>query len=191
MLHEPSDVSPDPLRLFFAVWPGDDVRACLERELVRLRSHVQATWVRPENLHLTLCFLGAVPRIRLDSLITMNFELPVPFAICFDQLRFLRRRRMLWLEPGRPNLVLNSLVGSLEERLDLLGQARDRRRFHPHLTLARNLRGDFSLGEPSERVSWHVGGFDLVASELDRHGACYRRLRHWSLQTTPTGTSVE
>jgi 2'-5' RNA ligase len=191
MLHEPSDASPEPLRLFFAVWPGDEVSATLERQLGGLRSRVRAAWVQPENLHLTLCFLGAVPHIRLNSLITLNFERHLAFELCFDRLRFLRRRRMLWLEPSRPNPVLMDLVKSLEERLDQLGQARDPRPFHAHLTLARNLRGDWSPGERFERLGWHVGGFDLVASVLDRRGARYRRLRHWPLHTTPTGTSVE
>lgn len=98
---------------------------------------------------------------------------------------------MLWLEPSRANPSLKDLVSSLEDRLDQLGQVRDRRPFHAHLTLARNLRVDFPLSMPLEGISWSVGGFDLVASELDHNGASYRRLRHWSLQTTPTGTSVE
>ena len=98
---------------------------------------------------------------------------------------------MLWLEPSRPNPVLMDLVGSIQQRLDQLGQARDRRPFHAHLTVARNLGADVPWGEPLERINWRVGGFDLVASELDRNGARYRRLRHWSLHTTPTGTSVE
>ncbi len=191
MLQEPNDTSPTQLRLFFAAWPAADGLAAVEREVERLRSRFRAAWVRSENLHLTLCFLGDVPRIRLDSLIALNLELPDPFEICFDRLRFVRRRRMLWLEASRLDPAMMDLVGSIQQRLDQLGQARDRRPFHAHLTMARNLGADVPWGEPIERINWRVGGVDLVASELDRNGARYRRLRHWSLHTTPTGTSVE
>lgn len=188
---DPKDAEPERLRLFFAVWPEEESREYVQREIARWRRHVRANWVRPENLHLTLCFLGSVPRTRLDALCALNVVVPDPFEICFDALRFHRRRRMTWLAASRPNRELSGLVGGLEERLDELGQAHDRRPFRAHVTLARKVWGDFNPDDPPEPIRWWVRSFDLVASDLDRTGAHYRCLRRWPLRTTPTGSSVE
>ena len=54
-------------RLFFALWPEDSTRAELTAAMRRLQPEVTARWVMPENLHMTLAFLGDVETDDLEG----------------------------------------------------------------------------------------------------------------------------
>ena len=59
------------MRLFTAVDPSREVHENLVRLLERLRPEARLRWTRPENLHLTLKFIGEYPEGELSQLETV------------------------------------------------------------------------------------------------------------------------
>lgn len=177
-------------RLFFALWPDQDAGRQLEQITNRLGRRIAARWVRPDNQHVTLAFLGAVPESRLPCLKSLELRAG-GFELVLDSLCFRRRRRMIWIEPDAPVGPLNSLVALLEAELDREGIARDARPFRAHLTLGRQVRDADPELPVIEPVTWKVRSIVLVESAVKRSGVCYRPVHGWALQTTPKGISVE
>ncbi len=183
------------MRLFVALEIPSAVRdnlAALIKELGTLETPSpgrKARWVRPANLHVTLKFIGEVPPAKLDAirdaLSTVRSEQPA--YLRFRGLGFFpseKRSRVLWAGiEASPNLV--PLAGDIDGRLETLGVARERRRFTPHLTLARfeppgiseklgarvreNVTRDFGVLRTSE--------FLLIESKLKPSGAEYTTLQ--------------
>lgn len=132
------------LRLFIAIdvpeqWTvalGDAQQSLRRRGLERLR------WVRPEAMHLTLKFLGAVDAGRVAA-VTEAMATAAgspPFRLTLERLGAFGptgRPRVLWAGVGGELAALDRLWRALDQRVQPLGFARERGRFSPHLTIAR------------------------------------------------------
>jgi 2'-5' RNA ligase len=169
-------------RLFFALWPDDDTRSALAR---LARSRLGTGRGRPvpaENLHLTLVFIGSVDgdyracaEHAAEGLSAQSFTLE------FVRTGYWPRPRVLWSAPHRTPDALAELASTLSNALIRCGHEPESRPFNAHITLARKVRGP--VGEIAHApIRWPVGEFYLVESETLPRGACYRRLRSWSLQ---------
>ncbi len=142
-----------------------------------------ARWVPAENLHLTLRFLGEVDRRDAEDIDAALAEIRAPgFPLSIagvDRFGDNRRVRQLWagVEPHPGLLHLQSKVESAVVRS---GQAPERRKFKPHITLAR------FRSNPGEKLgaflSQHgllrlppfmVDSFSLYSSFLSSGGSIY------------------
>ena len=99
-----------------------------------------ARWVPPENYHITLRFIGETPGHRaedidqaLAALKTRDFELALAGVGTFHKGG---RSNTLWVGVER-NPRLDLLQSKIETALQRCGLEPERRRFQPHLTLAR------------------------------------------------------
>jgi 2'-5' RNA ligase len=133
------------LRTFIAVEMSPSVIARAGDLIDKLRvAPAEITWVRPQQMHLTLKFLGDVPDTdtpdicRVVQKVADDFE---PFEIiCRGAGAFpnVRDPRTLWIgiEDGADELkrLQTLLDGALKSEL---GFAKDQRGFHPHLTIGR------------------------------------------------------
>ena len=131
------------LRAFIAVGVSDALRQRLAAEQQRLRSSLPgASWTRPEGIHLTLHFLGDIsPHLaeRLGVELARACAPCSPFELVVRGLGVFpspRRPRVIWVGvEGRDDLhALHAACASVLHRRKLGAQ---RRRYHPHLTLAR------------------------------------------------------
>jgi len=113
--------------------------------------------VPPENLHITLKFLGMVPESHIDAICqVMNrvlegrepFELQIVGFGCF--------RQALWLGVDRSH-QLDEMAAALDTSLEALGFPRNSKPYRPHLTVARL------------RTSARLSLSDLQARFGDRH----------------------
>jgi RNA 2',3'-cyclic 3'-phosphodiesterase len=183
------------VRLFVALEISPAVRdqfAALLNELRALESKSSAKkprWVRAENLHITLKFIGHIEPARLDPirahLATVRSEAPL-------HLRF--RGLGLFPNPRRPRILwagiaasenLASLAGDVDASLAKLGIPAEERAFTPHLTLARCGPSGISeaLGAALERDSardfdeLRTNRFQLIESKLKPSGAEYTTLQ--------------
>ncbi len=148
-------------------------------------------WVRPEGVHLTLKFLGAVPASRLEA-VTAALEAAVePFRV---EVRLSklggfggRRLRVVWAGLDGDIAALASLAESIDGAMASLGFPKERRPFAAHLTLARvpddvGSRDRQAIGEVIER--YRLGPQSpmiltqvaLMRSILGSGGSVYRRL---------------
>lgn len=135
-------MSREILRLFFAL----DVDRSVRREIVRLQTRMWGAEVRgltrPENLHLTLAFLGNTDPARLEELRRIMDQLDVPsLSLRFDRIGMFRREDgdIWWLGMGE-NRDLQSLQTRLTKELCKASFPVEKRKFVPHLTLARRAR---------------------------------------------------
>jgi len=125
------------VRLFVALDLPQQVRARLARLAAGLPG---ARWPPPENYHLTLRFLGEMPAHRaeeldgaLAALRGRGFVLQISGVGVFEKAG---RPQTLWAGVER-NADLARLQSKVETALHRVGLAPDRRRFTPHVTLAR------------------------------------------------------
>lgn len=184
----------DTVRTFVAIELTPQLLRRLGALQDRLRQDVPAglvRWVRPEGIHLTLKFLGEVPAGRVDEIATAMRDAcaghkPFSFSIaglgCFPGFR---RPRVIWVGVDEPGGVLNALQRDVEEAMQGLGFAPERRPFSPHLTLGR-VKGRApaavrALGEYVARAEVKVGEMkasevSLMRSDLRPGGAVYTRL---------------
>ncbi len=132
----------ETLRAFVAVALPSPVREALAAEQERHRPHLQVGWVRPETLHLTLHFLGDVGHAqaaRIAAAVTDVCARHAPFEVRARDLGVFPntgRPRVLWVGVQDADPLV-ALQGALAGPLGRCGVRLDRRRYHPHLTLAR------------------------------------------------------
>ena len=127
------------MRLFFAVKLSPAVREALLTAQADLRRQGKGAFPPPENLHLTLAFLGETTnlsgaRAALNALSCRPFSLAVggPLDHFGD----------LWWAGVRADSALEDLALSLQADLRVRGYAIEDRPFRPHITLVRRWRGE-------------------------------------------------
>jgi 2'-5' RNA ligase len=183
------------LRLFVAIELPSEVRSVLQKlqhDLQRDAALARLRWVRPEGIHLTLKFLGAVPeekRGEIEAAVRRAAEGVAPFGVRLGKMGTFgskRAPRVLWVDVAGDTEALGRLQSQVERELAPLGFPAEARAFSPHLTLAR---------VPPERASEAAGALsDVVAnrepprgtipatevalmkSDLRRDGAVYTQL---------------
>ena len=176
-------VSDKKKRVFFALWPSAAQQQCwasLGRDPALPRSRV-----RPEHIHLTLLFCGAVSARQHACLAQGAGSIRVPrFSLQLDRLGYWRHPQVLWLGCGAEAVppALMQLVGELRQLARQCGLEPETRAFVPHVTLIRK-PGNVPARLPEIKpVEWQPEAFVLVCSELLPQGPDYRVERSWALQ---------
>lgn len=188
------------LRTFIAVELSPDIRARAS-ELVRKLSPsgVKATWVKPEQIHLTLKFLGDTPANELAGVCqaveraaaTMeSFDIECGGAGAFPNLG---RPRTLWIGIRDPEQKLERLHRAVEDELAKVGFRPEHRRYQPHLTIGRvRSATPEALAELSRLLEVYgkfppatsdVSEIVVFTSELARGGAVHEAIGHAELAT--------
>jgi 2'-5' RNA ligase len=166
-------------RLFFALWPDAQLRAALRRLQNDLPLHGGRP-THPQDLHLTLAFLGDVPAERRACYEAAADDIRgAPFEVRLERVGHWPRPRILWCGPQANPPELAALVQSLEAALRPCGFAGEDRAYAAHLTLARKV-----TTPPAPLAAWHadwrVDGFVLAAG-CGGPAPRYRVLRRWNL----------
>ena len=163
------------MRLFVAIALPADLRSALQRLAGGLPG---ARWTSPENRHLTLRFIGEVERASANEIVEVLARVEAaPFDLepaGVGTFGTRRQARHLWLG-FRPAPALGQLQGRIEHALRRLGLAPERRKFHPHVTLAR-LRG-----VPAAKLGGYLqgqGAFTAAPFPVDRFGLYESHLGH-------------
>lgn len=185
------------MRLFVALEIPEAVRenlAAAQRQVQKkVQKELQAAgtelrWVRPENFHVTLKFIGQASReeltaimeelrsVRPDGAVKANFR-----GLGYSSNA--KRGGVLWATMEASNF-LTMLAAQIDRRLERLGIPREERAFLPHLTLARCKRNS---AMPAIRAAvreydgYDFGSmlweeFQLMESRLGAGGSQYSRL---------------
>jgi len=135
----------------------------------------------PNQIHLTLAFLGDQPAARVETLRSLGGGLRArAFTLALDTLGGFPRTGVAWLGASVIQPHLGALHGELARALQKGGFAVDERPYAPHLTLARRSVATTERRLP-QPLCWAVTSFFLVVSELGRSGPAYRTLAEWPL----------
>ena len=155
----------DTVRLFLALWPNQRVRDALAENRNAWDWGRGAILIQPGTFHLTVRFIGAVPRNRLPQL---QAEVAVPvvsfpsFSLSLDEAE-LWPRGIAVLRPHLTPAALRELHGALGQALQRCGIETEDREFRPHVTLARRAVGSV-LPASMPAIDWHVSAYALVES---------------------------
>jgi 2'-5' RNA ligase len=179
-------MSERPVRSFVAVLLPEPVRAGLAAVSAELHGRAPGlAWVRVDNLHLTLRFLGEVEVATLGKVqeaVAVAAGAVSPFSVTLGGLGGFpsgRAPRVVWAGVVSGGAGLGALHAALEAALVARGIPGDRRAFHPHVTLARarDPRGAGRLasllGEGPSFGEVRVTALHLMRAELHPRGARY------------------
>jgi 2'-5' RNA ligase len=160
------------VRTFVAVFPPIEISRKLGDGIREFRERVpDAKWVRPENFHFTLRFLGDLPEERLDLLMRCVAESvrgDAPFQLTLTGLGAFpsaRKPRVLWVGTDAGGERLSLLARAVETRLRAERFGKADKRFSPHLTIARWRRPpwDDAVEKLIETAALEAGPFPVAA----------------------------
>ena len=179
------------LRTFIAV----DLTGEILKELIRLQSELKKSlkgrisWVEPENIHLTLRFLGQINDEQLNQIKKIvqeiaekikKFNIDLGVIGAFPDVS---NPRIVWVGINFGFNHLNEINAELEDKLETINFAVGEKYFHPHLTIARikSLDGENILPKITRKIrpkqlAETVDKLIIFQSELTPQGAKYTEL---------------
>ena len=183
------------MRLFLAIELPDDVRSHLLVARQRLETGLpKIAYTKPQNLHLTLKFLGDVERKRVDAITeslskiaTQRIELHAAGVDCFPARGPVRIVTAAMNGTVPP---LRALVDAIEQRCRFLGFEREQRAYKPHVTLGRArpvLSAKFRQLASDATVDLWPGPsftpleFVLMESQLNPEGSVYTPVARFAI----------
>jgi len=174
------------MRLFIAIEIPESIRSAFTSLLKDFRALApQLKWVRPENLHVTLKFLGETDPEKLGPLQSFLSDVRTaePVHLEFRGLGVFpneKRPRVFWAGmEASPNL--KTLAADIDQAVHQLGFSLEERSYAPHLTLSRISLPDIppillqAIHEKSRQTfgSIRATEFHLIESKLKPAGAEY------------------
>ena len=185
------------MRTFIAVGISDEVRekiAQIQAELKKGEPDVK--WVEPENLHITLKFLGEVSEDKLPGVIEKTRLAASgisPFRvhiIGLGSFPSLTSPRVVWVGVKEGKNELRNLSERVEGNLSDLGFAKEKREFSAHLTIGRVRSGrkkEKLVKKIEEFANYDVGEFSvdkvvIMESQLSSKGPTYKIAKELELE---------
>lgn len=182
----------EAVRTFICLQLPDFARDRLASTQQRLReSGAPVRWVKPQNIHLTLKFLGSVPAERLRDVVQAVQRAavpapPIPLELtalgCFPDRR---APRVIWAGLKQLPEELGGLQQRVEKELVAVGFLPESRPFSPHFTLGRvrsgrNVRKLMAAmkEERLESLRFEAAEVVVMASRLHPSGALYTPVSH-------------
>jgi RNA 2',3'-cyclic 3'-phosphodiesterase len=177
------------MRLFFALVPEPDVARSLIAEAAPLIEQVQGQPVPLPNLHVTLCFVGAVEAERLEWLRVVAARMRgVQATLTFDAFEIWEKPKILCATAGIGGAAraAEELAVRLGDAVVAAGFSPDIKPFRPHFTLGRKVRS-----ESAAELEWprpliapcvlHAERFALMESRRTEAGSLYSVVDSWLL----------
>jgi len=167
------------VRLFFALWPDEEVRARLARWSRELHALCGGQPTRPENLHVTLAFLGGVEEARVAEVERAAGEVaPLGISFVLDQPGYWKHNRIAWAGASVVPPGLEALASELRGALAKSQIRFDAKSFVSHVTLLREAREPKAM-PALEPIEWRLDGFALVQSVTLPRGSRYEIRKSW------------
>jgi 2'-5' RNA ligase len=188
------------MRVFIAIDIDEQIRTALAdlQEELQGKADIKRSdtkWVNPENIHLTLKFLGEIKDNQIMDICNItggvaswhkSFELDIESVGHFGG----RSARVLWVGTGQNREKLLQLQQDLEQKLDEAGWPKEARKFSGHLTLCRirNARAGIKLAQLAQDYkdfnlgTMPVDSVSVYQSQLTPQGPIYTVLGRYELQ---------
>ncbi len=179
------------VRLFVALELSDRQKTEIGDFQEMAKKYLQGVrWVKPENIHLTLKFLGETEEKKVEVIkeaidyACTGFRL---FSISYGGAGMFpneRKARVLWVGIKEGEESICSLAGKIEAEMVSLGYKKEKRSFHPHLTIGRlrnplpenSIKKYLSEGTGFVTSSILIDRVVLFESNLTRSGPIYKAL---------------
>jgi RNA 2',3'-cyclic 3'-phosphodiesterase len=182
----------DHIRAFISIHLDPDLLGQLrqfQKTLDQTLPPKTVRWTSPDQLHLTLKFLGNIPTQELAEIQNALDQIGKAFAPMtlraegFGAFPNLRSPRVIWIGLQGDLAPLEQLNTRIEQAMQPWAEKQENRPFHPHLTLGR-IREDASrharaIAKALEQTvpppfgQWRAQQFHLMRSQLSPHGAIH------------------
>ncbi|MFA4983833.1 MAG: RNA 2',3'-cyclic phosphodiesterase [Candidatus Omnitrophota bacterium] len=190
------------MRAFLAIEVPAEIKVFLGALQDKLRrSGADVKWVEPENIHLTLKFLGEIGDEQAGQVGEAMEEicsLQDDFIIALGELGAFPRLsspRIIWVGLSRGAQEATRLAAQLDERISLFGIPKEKKEFSPHLTIARTRSvlnmtsliqclNDCRLMPQEKKLEFRSSKVFLIKSTLTPQGPLYERLKKANLKTS-------
>jgi len=163
-------------RYFFALKPDNKTR----QKIVAARAHIvcPGRWVKNENIHLTLLFLGVLTQKQLSGIVSQAHKIVVPeFSLNLTTTGGFKKAKVAWLGMDtipEPLSLLNQQLISAALKANI---AIDQQGYKPHVTLARKVVKMEQKEIPA--INWKIGDFVLFKSVSSAQGVQYQVVEYF------------
>jgi 2'-5' RNA ligase len=179
------------MRTFIAVELPENIKKKigeLQAPLKKINAFV--SWVKPENIHITLKFLGEVPEENINEVFsateialkeTKKFKMNLKGMGAFPDFR---RPRVIWIGAGIGGEELSNMATKIEDQMEKIGYPKENRKFSPHFTMGRvkspkNIENLMELVKSTdfETEDIEIKEVTVMKSQLHPAGAIYTPLK--------------
>ena len=190
------------MRLFIAIELPTEIKdslARLQQEFKKTGADVK--WVEPQNIHLTLKFIGETEEDKLREIIQSlketaggkpAFKMRIASCGAFPKIS---SPRVIWASLDKGDKETKEIAQELENRLVMHGIPKEERDFSSHITIGRTRSGlnrdklvsclNTLAGKPEEETKeFTISKITLFKSTLTPKGPIYEALQEASLKTT-------
>jgi 2'-5' RNA ligase len=190
------------MRAFIAIELPQEIKDSLAYLQEQLKaSQADVKWVQPQNIHLTLKFLGEIDDKKLDKIIRILAEVTKDknsFYIRISSLGAfpkINSPRVIWVGIDKGDLETKQIAKELEEKITKIGIPREERPFSSHITVGRVRSGlnrerlvqnlDNSVNNfGKDNREFQVTKITLFKSTLTPKGPIYEALKEVNLRTS-------
>ncbi len=190
------------MRAFIAIELPSNIKNAISKMQDKLKANLpKVSWVKPENLHLTLKFLGEISPKQLENINQITAEIAktiTNFKIKLESLGAFPNMacaRIIWIGTDQAPKALEQIVAQLETKLAGLGIPKEGRPFRAHITIGRIkhrlIPSDLEKGINQvksdmvyENLEFNARGITLFQSTLGKEGPTYTVLKETSFKIT-------
>lgn len=179
------------MRTFIAIELPERIKKKIEQLQTPLKkTNAFVSWVKPENIHITLKFLGEVPEEKINEVSSSSgkaLEGAKKFTMSLKGMGAFpdsRRPRVIWIGAGSGEKELSSMASKIEEEMEKIGFPKEDRKFSAHFTIGRvkspkNIEKLMELVKSSDFSTEDIEVNEVVVmrSQLHPAGAIYTPLR--------------
>ncbi len=181
------------MRLFIAFPIPEQVQQYIDEKLTRplRRSKAKVSWVKAENLHITVKFLGETERV--DDIVRALKRGAAGHRIVKTALGATgtfggRSPKVIWVRPEGGESTLSQIVEEVDDNLVDFGFSKESRKWTPHITIGRIRKQDDNLigtlnGIQFEKMTFIIDRIVLMKSTLTPGGAVYNIIHEEYLKT--------
>jgi 2'-5' RNA ligase len=176
-----SDAQGRRSRVFFALWPDEEVRDALAGLAHAAQAQCGGRATAREKIHLTLFFVGDIEIARLAELQTAAASLrTAAFDLVLDRVGHWRHNHIVWAGASACPPALTALAADLKAALARVDVHGEDRPYAPHVTLVRNAARALASGTFPPCI-WRAREFALVESVPVAGGVRYDIRVRWPL----------
>ncbi|PIP20527.1 MAG: RNA 2',3'-cyclic phosphodiesterase [Candidatus Omnitrophica bacterium CG23_combo_of_CG06-09_8_20_14_all_40_11] len=187
------------MRTFIAIELPKEIKDSLSRLQEQLKAtHADVKWVAPENIHLTLKFLGEIDDKKLEKIVKIifdtareksKFQLRISSLGAFPKIDF---PRIIWVGVDIGDKETRGIAEELEQNLAKIGIPKEDRPFSSHITIGRirsslnrerlvqDLKNKAELG--GQNLDFYATSITLFKSTLTPKGPIYEILKETNLK---------
>jgi len=182
------------MRLFVALEIPEAVRenlAAIRENFSSIGSKLR--WVPPENLHVTLKFIGSVPAEKLEAIIEALRRARVDKSVKLNFSGMGGSAAGVYWAAIEPCPALEKLAADIDRCLEPIGIAKEDRAFHPHVTVARfKDRGILKkINELTHENAVHRDGRNLKSDFGSMTATEFQLIESTTLPTGPIYSKVQ